>query len=112
MVTTPMPFVGAMRVVFDVTTYFKPTRYTVSGVTRDSAGAALGDCSVEIYETVSGLLRGATVSDANGNYTFDVTGGEAVDIYGNLLTFFVVAYKAGAPDVFGTTVNTLVGSPN
>ena len=77
------------------------SRYNISGVTRDSVGSPLGLCTVEVFETVSGLLRGSTVSDANGNYSLDVTGG---------LTFFLVAYKPGSPDVSGTTVNTLVGT--
>lgn len=97
-----------------VSPFQEPRRYRIFGVTKDSAGAALGNCEVEVYETVSGAIRGTTVSDAAGNYTFDVTGngvvapsdGEAATVP---LTFYVVAYKTGAPDVAGTTVNTLIG---
>jgi hypothetical protein len=80
------------------------TRYTVSGVTRTSAGTALGGCTVSVFETVSNLFRASVVSDGSGNYAIDINGP------GSGLTFFVVAYKAGAPDVSGTTVNTLVGT--
>lgn len=84
-----------------------PARYRIVGVTVDQGGLPLGLCTVEVYETVPGeephgLLRGSTVSDANGNYTLDVTGGMG-------LTFKCIAYKPGSPDVFGTTVNTLTG---
>jgi len=82
----------------------QPPRYRVVGVTRNSTGVALASCAVEIFETGSGLLRGATVSDADGNYSLEVTGSGAG------LTFFVVAYKAGSPDVAGTTVNTLTAT--
>jgi hypothetical protein len=80
----------------------QPPRYRIFGITKDSGGSALGGCNVEVFETASGLLRGATVSDATGNYSIDVTGSEG-------MTFFAVAYKAGSPDVTGVTVNTLVG---
>lgn len=80
----------------------QPPRYTISGQTLDANSSALGGCDVRVYETGSGLLRAASVSDASGNYSLEVTGGQG-------LKFFVVAYKAGGPDVVGTTVNTLVG---
>ena len=83
-----------------------PPCYLITGRTLDANSAPLGGCAVEIYENVSGQLRGATVSDANGNYSFDVTETASG------LTFFAVAYKAGTSDVAGTTVNTLVGTPS
>ena len=88
----------------------QPARYTISGVTRDSSGAPLAGCTVEIYETGSiseprGQLRATTVSDAGGNYSADVTSSETG------LTFQAKAYLPGAPDVAGVTVNTLVGTP-
>jgi hypothetical protein len=91
----------------------QPPRYTISGVTKDSAGVALGAVSIEVYEIITGTptgnepkgrLVGQTVSDANGNYRVDVYSAVGV-------TFQVDAYKSGAPDVAGTTVNTLVGTP-
>lgn len=89
--------------------FTRPARYTVSGVTRTSTGAVLANCTVTLYETESGAVRASTISDANGDYAFDVTG-NGVDEYGAALTFSVRAYLAGAPDVAGTTVNTLVGA--
>lgn len=73
----------------------------ISGVTKDSSGTPLASCSVSLFLTSSGALFGRTTSDANGNYAFAVPA--------DIAAYFVVAYKAGAPDVSGTTVNTLVG---
>ena len=71
---------------------------TISGVTKDSAGAALGACMVQLFRTPSDTLVQEVVSDASGNYSFDNPGSGP---------FYVVAYKQGSPDVAGTTVNTL-----
>lgn len=80
---------------------FSTYNATITGVTRDSAGAALGGCTVQLFRTIDDAFRSEVVSDGSGNYVLypDVTG-----------PFYVVAYKAGAPDVAGTTVNTLVGT--
>ena len=88
----------------------RPPKYSIAGVTKDATGAPLGGCTVEVYETVTaanlnepkGRFVGSTVSDANGNYSVDVYVGPGA-------TFRTVVYKAGAPDVAGTSVNTLVG---
>ncbi len=88
----------------------QPARYVIFGVTKDAAGAPLGNCIVRIFERESGLLRAEVVSDGSGNYLVDVSGPDAVDgESGQPLTFQGVAYKAGAPDVSGVTVNTLLG---
>lgn len=71
----------------------------LSGQTQNSTGVALGGCVVQLFRTVDDAIHAETTSDGSGNYTFlpSITG-----------PFYVVAYKAGAPDVMGTTVNTLV----
>lgn len=85
----------------------RPQRYVIFGMTRNSAGAALGNCAVEVFETASMLFRGSTISDASGNFSIDVTAN------GLGLTFQVVCYKAGGTgDVEGCSVNTLVGTPS
>lgn len=87
--------------------YFKSTVFgtaslNITGITKDSTGAALGSCVVELYVTSSDRVVGRTTSDATtGAYTFNITFSGP---------FYIVAYKAGAPDVAGTTVNTLVGA--
>ena len=85
----------------------KPIRYLITGITKDSAGVALGNCIINVYETISaislepkGRLVNMTTSDSNGNYS--------VEVHSNpRSTFQVEAYKAGGTDVAGVTVNTL-----
>lgn len=81
--------------------YARQVQYVLTGVTKDSTGAILPGCVVDAYETTTDTHRGGTVSDSLGNYTITVSGkvGEA---------FYARAYLTGAPDVAGTTVNTLV----
>jgi len=73
----------------------------IFGVTRDSVGAALAACTVNLFRTLDGVRVDSMVSDAGGIYEFRSA---------SLSTaYYVVAYKPGSPDVAGTTVNTLVG---
>ena len=74
--------------------------FTITGVTKDSAGVSLGSCDVTLYETGSNTVLGKTISDGSGNYTFTVPTNSSYK--------YVVSYKVGSPDVAGTTVNTLV----
>ncbi len=77
-------------------------RYGISGVTRDSAAAPLGGCTVKLFRTRTDVEVDEVISDGSGNYSFpNVT---AQDDY------YVVAYLPGAPDRAGTTLNTLIGS--
>ena len=82
--------------------------FLIAGTTKNSAGVALGGCTVDLFTTQGGgasaddALYATTVSDAT-------TGAYAFSVPSNGWTFYAVAYKAGAPDVAGTTVNTLVG---
>jgi hypothetical protein len=79
-----------------------PSYLRIFGVTKDSGGVALGGCSVKLYQTVGDVYIDSTLSDGAGNYEFRTA---------SLSTaYYVVAYKAGAPDLAGTTVNTIVGS--
>lgn len=73
---------------------------TISGVTKDSAGANLAGVTVTLFVSGNNLFVSQAVSDGSGNYTL------TIDKSG---PFFIEAYKVGAPDVAGTTVNTLVG---
>ena len=78
-----------------------PARYTISGITKDSTGATLASCAVELYRTADDSVAGRVTSDASGNYLLDASGS---------LTHYLVAYKAGSPDVAGTTLNTITGT--
>lgn len=74
-------------------------RTVFSGISRDSTGVVLGNCTVLLFRTSDNVLMAQTTSDALGAWTIDVmlVGGP----------FFLVEYKAGAPDVAGTSLNTL-----
>ena len=78
-------------------------RFAVTGVTRDSTGAALGTCRVVMLETGRIATGGApivgeTISDSSGNYSIEVPGNTA---------FEAIAYKEGSPDRAGGTVQRI-----
>lgn len=77
--------------------------YAVSGVTRDSSGNVLGNCTLELYNTATNALVETATSNGSGNYQFK-------SAFANPAAHFVVAYKPGSPDVAGTTVNTLIAT--
>lgn len=88
------PFIASMPVT--------PAQYLrIFGVTKDSTGAILAGATVRLYRTATDVLVDSTVSDGVGVYEFRV---------GLSQSYYVVAYKAGSPDLAGTTVNTLVGA--
>lgn len=89
-----------MRSFSEVTPIFEERNFTIVGVTKDSTGAALGNCTVNLFSTATNTLAQTTISDASGNYSFVVD---------KTQLWYIVSYKAGAPDVAGTTVNTLAG---
>ena len=72
------------------------SNHQLVGVTRDSSGAPLGFCRVDLCQ--GNIIINSLESDASGNFLFEGPGSGP---------FFIVAYKQGSPDVAGTTVNTL-----
>ena len=101
-----------------------PYNFTISGQTLDGSGAPLAGCIVHLFYTdivgnnrfaasggvvpdlsdTSDVEVAQTVSDAGGNYSFNVNAPNAAPS-----KYYVVAYLPGSPDVAGTTLNTLVG---
>jgi len=79
------------------------SRYGVSGITRDIYGSPLGGVTVKIFKTSDDSLISTIVSDANTG-AFIVTTPYYPD------THYIVTYKTGSPDVFGTSANTLIGA--
>ena len=73
----------------------------IIGVTRDQYGTPVGSCVIQLFLTSNDALMYEGTSDANGNFNALTT---------STGQHYVVAYKATAPDIFGTTVNTLVGA--
>ncbi len=78
---------------------FNTSAYKIVGVTRDSTGAAIGNCIVDLFYTANDVKASTVQSDASGNFSFSV---------GPNLACYIVAYLAGSPDIAGTTVNTLI----
>ena len=69
----------------------------IIGVSRDATGVALGNCVVKVFRTADDTLVASTTSDGSGNWT----------AYPNAQgPYYFVEYKAGSPDVFGTSPNT------
>ncbi len=73
--------------------------YRISGVTRDSGGAILANCRVELMITGRDVSIAEVISGSDGSFAFDNPGTGP---------FYLVAYKVGSPDVAGTTINTIV----
>jgi len=74
---------------------------TISGTTKDANGNALASCALVLYRTADDSIAARGVSDASGVYRLGAS---------TALVHYLVAYKAGSPDVAGTSVNTLVGT--
>jgi hypothetical protein len=74
----------------------------IVGISRAATGAALGACEVKVFTALGDVLVASTTSDGSGNWT----------AYPNLPgPYYFVEYKAGAPDVFGTSPNTNAATP-
>ena len=73
----------------------------ITGTSRDSSGAALAGVTVKLFNSATDVCEQRAVSDAAGGYSF------AVD---RTQTYYLVEYKAGSPDVAGTSLNTLTGA--
>lgn len=76
--------------------------FKITGITKDSAGVALGSCTVNLLKDLGGSLSfvAQTTSDGSGNYTF----GSMKD---NAASYIVVAWKDGSPHVFDCTDHVL-----
>ena len=71
----------------------------IVGVTRDSGGTPLGSCTVQGFLTATDAFVGETTSDSGGYFCLPTQYSGA---------HYLVAYRGGAPDVAGTTANTLI----
>lgn len=96
--STAWPFMGPGRLYTARNTAFTLHNEMIVGVTRDTNGSPLGACVVFLFRSPSNALAAQTTSDSSGNYTFNNPGSGP---------FFIVSYKASAPDVTGATVNTI-----
>ena len=78
------------------------SRFGVTGITRDQYGSILGGVTVKLFRTGNDEKLDQTVSDAAGLYLLNTP------YYPE--THYLLFYKAGSPDVFGSSVNTLIGT--
>ena len=87
-------------------------RFVITGVTKDSTGAAIASCTVYLFRVYqitspnnpdpnSDPVLAVTTSDGSGNYSIETNGRG---------TFQLTAYKPGSPDLAGITVNTVMPS--
>lgn len=81
-----------------IATVPKGPRFTLSGVTRDGSGLAVGNCDIKIVRQSDDVVVQRITSDVNGNYSSDALGPGS---------YQVLAYKAGTPQLVGATINTL-----
>jgi hypothetical protein len=72
-------------------------------VTKDSVGTPVANAIVQGFVTSTDAYVGEVTSGEDGTYTL---GTETVAG----VAHYLVAYKAGSPDVAGTTVNTLTST--
>ncbi len=70
------------------------------GISRDSVGATLGSVAIKAFLTAGNIFAGSVTSDTGGYFECSTPyAGQA---------HYIVAYKAGSPDVEGSTLNTLI----
>ena len=79
------------------------TKRFIRGVTKDSGGSPLANAIVQGFVTATDTFVGEVTSGEDGTYTLGTE-----TIAG--VAHYLVAYKAGSPDVAGTTVNTLTST--
>jgi hypothetical protein len=82
------------------------SRYGVYGVTRDVYGTPVGGVVCKLFRTTGDLYKDVlideTISDPSGNYFL------STPFYPD--AHYVVTYKTGSPDTFGSSPNTLIGA--
>jgi hypothetical protein len=68
---------------------YPPTYFRITGTTRDANGAALGNCTVDWFNTADDVKLGTTTSDSSGAFEFRGAG-QPPNAY------YLVAYLAGS----------------
>jgi hypothetical protein len=86
------------------------SRKVISGITRDSASAPLVGVTVQAFRTSADDANGYAANAQEGPTVISAPDGAYAVPVPNTDQHYLVAYKAGSPDLVGTTVNTLVGT--
>lgn len=84
---------------FPIEVFGNGSKRKIIGITRDSAGAPLGSVTVQALRASDFVVAGQTVSDSGGYY-------EATTPF-PATNHLLLAFKGGAPDLFGTGVRTI-----
>lgn len=79
------------------------TKRFIRGITKDSGGNAISDVIVQGFVTATDAYVGQDISRDDGTYLLGTETVAGVQHY-------LVAYKPGAPDIGGTTVNTITST--
>lgn len=99
--------IGVPRMTAQRSAIPQTQQFLLTGVTLDVAGAILGSCRVCVFRSgapgMACVYVGETISNSVGAWELEVSGDPTA-------TYFANFYKTGSPDVFSTTVNTLVGT--
>lgn len=78
------------------------SRYGFVGVTRDSNGTEVGNCSVKLFRTSDNALIDITTSDPRGNFLLNTP------FYPD--AHYIVCHKNDGPVISGASTNTLIGT--
>lgn len=73
----------------------------LKGTCVDGSDVAVANAIVQAFVTSTDVFAGEVQANTDGTYTLGVEQSKATAHY-------LVAYKAGSPDIFGTTANTLL----
>lgn len=74
----------------------------IIGICVDATGNVVTGATIEGFVTANNVLVNVTSTDGLGNYQLGT-------VYPGV-AHYLVAYRAGSPDISGTTVNTLQGT--
>lgn len=73
----------------------------IRGSCKDGSGVAVANAIVQAFVTATDQIAGEVQANTDGTYSVGVQQSKATPHY-------LVAYKAGSPDITGATVNTLL----
>jgi hypothetical protein len=75
----------------------------IRGTCVDASDVPIANAIVQAFRTTDDAFMGEVQGNTDGTYTVPVASVAGVQHY-------LVAYKAGSPDIAGTTVNTLTST--
>lgn len=81
----------------------------ISLIAVDNVGAVLAGATLKAFRTLDDVANSLVADTREGPSVVSATDGRYTIPLPNADAHYIVAYKAGSPDVAGVTVNTLVG---